>query len=356
MKTGRSISELAQEIQRQTETKRDFIAPGKSQALTFKAEQGFKFELAGQDDFDTEQNFHSQLGESLGIPKPYYERLRQEAPDLLVKNVNHWLPSQPKRMIRTLDGKARAYLSDRYRPLDHFDLMDAILPQIMKTECIVESCEVTPSRLYLKAVSPRITGEVNVGDFVQAGVMVSNSEIGLGSLTVQPLLFRLVCRNGAIVNDLAFRKTHVGRNGYGELTQAVQFFRDDTKQASDRAFFLQVRDTVAAVLTPERFQPLVDKMRRAFENPFAATDVEPIVEEVTKRWTLHDGERKSVMAHLIAGGDLSQYGMMNALTRTAQDVQDYDRATELEIAGGDVLQLTNGAWRKLVEASIANKN
>ena len=73
------------------------------------------------------------------------------------------------------------------------------------------SCEVTESHLYLKVVNKKLKAEVGIGDVVQAGFVVSNSEVGLGSLKVEPLIYRLVCKNGLIVKDFAQKKYHVGR-------------------------------------------------------------------------------------------------------------------------------------------------
>lgn len=50
-----------------------------------------------------------------------------------------------------------------------------------------------------------------LGDIVQTGVVVSNSEVRQGTLSVEPLLYRLVFRNGLIALDRSLRKTHVGR-------------------------------------------------------------------------------------------------------------------------------------------------
>lgn len=36
--------------------------------------------------------------------------------------------------------------------------------------------------------------EIVPGDIVQAGFVVSNSEIGLGALKVEPLVYRLICK------------------------------------------------------------------------------------------------------------------------------------------------------------------
>ena len=55
-----------------------------------------------------------------------------------------------------------------------------------------ESYQITESRMYIKAVNPRLQAEVSPGDIVQAGVIISNSEVGLGSVSIQPLIL-LMC-------------------------------------------------------------------------------------------------------------------------------------------------------------------
>jgi hypothetical protein len=83
-----------------------------------------------------------------------------------------------------------------------------------------ESTELTPTRLYLKVVTPRVQIEIQPGDIVQAGVVISNSEVGQGTLSVQPLVYRLICRNGLIAADRAMRKTHVGRMSDASSTRS----------------------------------------------------------------------------------------------------------------------------------------
>ena len=48
---------------------------------------------------------------------------------------------------------------------------------------------------------------------------------------------------------------------------------------------------------------------------------------------------------------MSQYGLINAVTRTAEDAKSYDRATELEMAGAAVLDLKPTEWRDLALAA-----
>jgi hypothetical protein len=289
------------------------------------------------------------------IPKPYYDRMLADAPELLARNVNHWFASRPARkLVRTLDGQCRAILSDSYRPLDNYDLANAVLPRLLDLGCRVVSSEITESRFYLKAVTDRLQGDVKPGDAIQAGLVVSNSEVGQGSLRIESLDFRLVCTNG-MIRETAVRKAHLGR-GAGRQTDAIEdareFFRDETKLADDRAFFLKVQDAVGAMFDPARFDARLDQYRDLAAQPIEADPIR-VVEATAKRLELTDGERSSVLRHLLCGGDLSAWGLANAITRTAEDAADYDRATTLEALGGTVVELKPSEWRGLTTAMAA---
>lgn len=352
MKSGKTLVELAQELERQKTEKRDFVAPTQQLEIVSAPENRTDYGLRvnGHGTFPLMQTAHEQIAARVGIPQKYYDRMRSNAPALLGQNVNHWFQAQPeKRMIRTLDGNARAFLSDRYRPLDNFDLADTVLPSITRAGCRVESAELTERRLYIKAVTERITLEVKKGDVVQAGIVISNSEIGAGSVKVEPMVFRLVCLNGMIANDAAMRKYHVGRSGEaGDL--AEEFFKDATRRADDRAFWMKVRDVVEGAFQKDVFERIVNRMQMAAESEIKNDPVEA-VELVQAKFGLNDEERTGILTHLIKGGDLTQWGLVNAITRASQDVKDYDRATDLERLGGTVLELPKSDWQEIAVAA-----
>ena len=79
---------------------------------------------------------HQQIGQFTEIPWKYYDKMRTESPRLLVENVNHWLYSdaEQRRMIRTLDGNMRAFLSDRYRRIDNEQVAESVLPIISRMD------------------------------------------------------------------------------------------------------------------------------------------------------------------------------------------------------------------------------
>lgn len=223
-----------------------------------------------------------------------------------------------------------------------------MLPHLQKLGGEVISGQVTDSRFYLKASTPRIRGDVVVGDAVQAGVAISNSEIGDGSLRVDEMTYRLVCLNGAI-HGQAVRKNHVGRKHDADELSGREFYRDETRQAEDKAFFLKVRDTVSNVLSQDRLNRHLEAMRGAKEKKIE-TDPCQVVECTAKRFGLGEFERGSILKHLVEDGDLSAFGLGNAVTRASQDVESYETATAMEAVGGRILELSRKDWNELLGA------
>jgi len=350
MKSGRSITEIAQEISRQAATKQDFIA---STAKLRMLEDGHTLELEGQGAFGVTDLALTQVGDRVGIPTKYVRRMQTEAPALLAANVNHWFTERPEtRMVRTLDGKARAFLSNRYSRIDNLDVAEVALPVLGNLPGLrIISCEVTEHRLYIKAVTDRVRREITsrrVGDIVEAGVMISNSEVGLGSVLVTPFAYFLACTNAAI-REGGKRWNRIGRHA-AEQDDIYALLTDETKAADDKALLLKVRDTIGAALDETLFDRWVGKVQGSTDNRIEG-DVTKAIEVLGNRLSLTNSEQSSVLRYLVEGGDLSQYGLMNAVTRTAEDAQSYDRATELEAAGAAIVDLDKSEWRELAMAA-----
>ena len=366
MKTGKSLQELAVEIERQANTKRDLVAP--VEKLRFivegKAVNEDEVELAvakkdGTTDYlGINQLAHSQIAEYVGIPQPYYRRLLAEDPRLLEQNVNRWLPAvkDDRRLVRTLDGKVRAFLSDKYRPLDNEELAEAVLPVLLDRKLSILSCEITERRLYIKAVDERILQDVPTGkalgdgshhffDTISPGIVISNSEVGFGATDISASVFTRACTNLALLGTL-IRKTHVGaRIQAGD--DAYALFTDHTKKLTDGAALSQIRDVVAAAFDEARFAAHADKLKEAAGVKLEAKVVTEVVERFGKKYQLTEGTRNGILARLIEGGDLTKYGLHAAVTRHSQDVEDYDTATELERLGGQVIDIKATEWKQL---------
>ena len=252
-------------------------------------------------------------------------------------------------MVRTLDygsGQvARALLSDRYRRIDNLEIASAVLPLVAGQDGMeVMSCEVTENTLYLKIVHHRLEMAC-VGDRVQAGVIISNSEVGLGAVSVQPLVYTLACTNGMVVNSMGERRTHVGRAAKA-LEDSFSIYTDETLEAEDHAFMLKLRDTTLAAIEEARFTQIVGFLEQSHGAKITGR-VQDVIELTGKAYDLNQPEQDSILGYLIQGGDLSLYGLSNAITRASQDVDSYDRATALEGIGWQVATMPKTQWKEI---------
>jgi len=305
---------------------------------------------------------HGQIAEYTGIPKAYYDRMAGADPALLAANVNRWMHdderAKDKRMVRTLDGKVRAMLSNKYRPLENEELAEAILPVMLESGLLVLSAEITERRMYIKAVDKKILKDIPTGcklgeghnhfDTLSPGIIVSNSEVGYGALSIEDGVYTGGCTN-LMIGFKAFKKYHTGARA--ELSDDVYaLLTDQTKRLTDAAVWGQVRDIVSNTLSQVGFEKRCESLVAATTDPIGDEVVE-VIERVGKRFQVAETERKGILRHLIEGGDLTRYGLHSAITRHSADVEDYDRATELERLGGQIIDLPRTQWGELLKAA-----
>jgi len=359
MKTGKTLTQLAQEIERQSNAKRDFIVP--TPALKVVADRGQVAIEFGDQRAVINDLAHRQIAEHAGIPIKYYDRMREQAPELLAQNIHEWFMRDPaKRMIRTLDGKVRAFMSDRYRPLENSELCEAVLPPLLEAGVEVLSCDVTETRLYIKAVDQRIARDIPKGGKMGDGkhvifdtccpaITIANSEVGMGMLAIQTSVFTKACTNLGTFGDTHIKKYHIGGKHEIQGDAVYSVLSDQTRRLTDAALWAQSRDVVRAAFSEAQFASTCKKLTEAthdkIENPTE------IIELTAKKFGVGENEKTSILKHLIEGGDLSRYGLFNAVTRTAEDLASYDRATDFERMGGQIIELSKNEWADLAKAA-----
>ncbi len=345
MKTGKTINELAISVANLRNLARDYRAPQNvltmDEHLNLATIEGNNGRLL----MKPTELMNNQLAEKLGVPVKYYNRMMTEAPQLLRANVNEWLGrSTEKRFIRTLVNPdanpvtpgltGRAFLGNGYKPLDNYDMLEALLPALSGAGLALKSSEVTEKRLYMQMVTTKIEARVNglkggVDDRVQLGLVVSNSEVGCGVL-----VYRLVCTNGMIVGEdmPGFRKVHVGSTLARGDDASV--FTDETKRLTDAAVWAQAKDAISAAVNQTNLDRIVERLNGIAQVKLA--NPEAAVELVSKKFDLLETERTGVMRNLIEGGDVTQWVLTNAVTALANEHPSYDRVIDLETIGGKI--------------------
>lgn len=369
MKAGRSLTDIATELQRQVETKRDYLASqGAIEVKVVDGEivaDGFNGSALGITNFA-----HGQIAQHLSIPQKYYDRMKVEQPELLAKNVNTWLhkDGEERRMVRALDGKVRAFLSPKYRPLDNSDLLAHIVPVLSQLpDFRPTSLELTETRFYIKGILESLSDKLPEGmtwgsghnavgakdGLIVAAVSISNSDVGNGALKVEPSVYSTWCTNLAIMKSAAMRKYHVGR-GF-EADDNLEIYRDETRQADDRAFWLKVQDVTKSAFDRQVWERAVAAIRAAGQVEIVSKELPTVVEVAVKQLALPERTTGTILTNLAKNGDLSKWGLSSAITEAANTDEDYEVATQLERAGGEVLALEGRAWDTIATAVPVKK-
>lgn len=363
MKFGKSIQDLIREVERQSETRKDYSATTDALTMEPVTEGGAKTDVViamkGNGTLPATDLAHRQIGQYTGIPAAYYDRMRQEKPELLANNVNTWFKNKPtQRMVRTLDSRIRAFLSSSFRALDYFDLVEAAVPSLLQQGMEIVSCDVTETRLYIKAADKRVVRKIDgrrvidgrLVEFedISPSLTLSNSEVGMGQLAIDLGIYQHQCKNMSIFTERALKKTHVGVRH--ELVEDVAILSEGTRSLTDAALWSQVRDVIANGFKPEQFDKTLIKVNAMQADKIEGDPIKAI-ESVAKKFSFTVEEQNIVQKQLIEGANLSRWGLFNAVTRAAEDLSSYDRATEFERIGGQIIELPKSEWKVLAEAA-----
>ncbi len=295
----------------------------------------------GNDSFPTSfpmtRHAETQVCEWLGIPHRYYDAMCEAGLwSLAAANLAKWIPTKgtEKRLVRTAEGRVRAVLSDRYRPLDNYDVVVTALEVAQQTPhgAKVQYCHLTEQQMAVDLVVPALAEEVRAGDLLIPGIRVSNSEVGSAALRVEPYVYRKICKNG-MVGPQSLYRAHLG----ARLTEGEQFYSPETLRATDAAVFSQVRDYVRAGLDGTILAQFVGQLRAAagirVEDPIRAVD------SVSASLAASKAEKAAILSAFIGEADPTLYGLAQAITRQAQEIPTEVGFTWERYAGAIVAEL-----------------
>lgn len=353
MHRGLSLQELAAKIENDARSQKDLIAPTDQIRMTV-VDNDVNLSIDGHGQYGINENTHGQISARLAIPKKYYDRMLSDAPTLLSQNVNTWFQANPEpRMVRTItdrgpagtDGLARAFLSNRYRRIDHIMVAQAVLPQILEHGGLTPiQNAITDNHLFMKFVNPRVEAEVAVGDPVQAGFAITNSEVGKGAYSVEMFLYRLICLNG-MITQTSIRKFHSGRAWDAE-GEAYEVFSDATLEADDRVLMMKMQDLVKVALEQSKFDTLVEKARLAAGTEVTSVNLMKSVEVLSNHLGIGQDLTQIVTQNLLMArpsngkAHHTLWDYANAVTSVANHEplkNDFDRQHELQKLGSEVL-------------------
>lgn len=330
------LAVLAREFQTVKEHRKDYVV--ETTALkAVPSQAGMMLEIKELGTYEPTGIFHEQVSEKAKIPLDFYRRLQERNTNVLCSVVNEFLPDKEVRMVRALDfgeGKkyARALVSPRFRALDNYDLLLNALQCFKQYQDSGHKLTISQSfaddtNFYLKAITDQ-RAEVKVGDIVEGGIIIRNSEVGRGALRVEPYVNRLVCNNGAVVGT--YRRFHLGRDNGKELGDQ-SIWSDITNTQRDELVWSEVSDIVKATLDGKFFDEYVQKAKALTEKTYQKPM--EVLNHQLGTWKFSKEEADAILNSFVNGGDSSAWGIVNAMTSIAKTAETVARQVEIEELG-----------------------
>lgn len=329
------LQKLVSQLEYQNTVKQDIVVPG----YTMHFDGMSELLNISNHEYRLTEHCHDQISQKLEIPIGYYRKLRKEFPDLLASNINGWLSKKEsaKYLLRTFNydeagtqNICRAMLSNRYNVMDNFDVLIAALDAIKKAQIHVEivKAEVTEKRMYLHVIAPEIHVQATelldgyladrsnaiLNNGIISGIVISNSEVGLGTYEVSARAQVLRCKNGVHDRDAKFRKVHLG----ARLDEGIIDWSEGTKQKNYELIVSQTRDAVKTYLSEEYLGKLTTKLQsykeQTVEHPSG------LIERVSTELNIAESHKESILRYFLKDNDESVFGMFNAFTRESQNM------------------------------------
>ena len=343
------------EIKKNASQRNDLVVPLNSISLG-KTESNV---YINGDLFIATDTFHTHLAQRLDIPMPYYRKMLKSSKRLLQLNVNHWLNSFPKNkqvLLRSYvksDTKsksflswnsetliARGLLSNRYKIMDNNELFYDL--QYIIDDFEVMSCYHNDEITNVKIKFPKLEGEVKKGDVVTGGLVLRNSELGFSSITATSLIYRLVCDNGMMLPNVASinSKYHIGKpitlSKYSSEEKVNDYELPEKLTADICDMIIDLQDEV-------KFKSNLDSLKETTKRKFKNIDYKYLRRE----FNTSIKEEEQIKENLEISSDFTQYGLIQAITATARELSNVQRAIHLERLGGRLLNIPQRQWNVL---------
>ena len=132
-----------------------------------------------------------------------------------------------------MPGDDRAIFTPRYKPVDNFEIL-ARLDEMGYAPDTQVQCHLDAEFMLLSIPDGKRSFKIN-GDKMTPGISISNSEVGLASLSVSAFILRLVCTNGMVAKtEISASYRHVSTKILTELPQVFERVADGLGKQKDR--------------------------------------------------------------------------------------------------------------------------
>jgi hypothetical protein len=252
----------------------------------------------------------SQFCQKLDIPVRYFRRLPDEM-KIVVANYDLERLKGTSFLVRGKGEWIRAFLSAEYVACNNSEIAQTAESLLRNGALDVKSFVLEETHMFLKIISEDIMDR-NAG--LKAGIMIGNSEVGMGSVSVEPFVFRKPCTNDLIVSqEKSFRHAHIHLTAH-ELTRRMA-------EAISEGF--QVASSVLDAFLKTREVKVVDPLE--------------VIRKIAEEREFSQKLTDDVVSSYMVEPESNWFGVINSFTNAAQKLAPIQRI-EMERFAGTLLE------------------
>lgn len=263
----------------------------------------------GSDTYPLKPIAQQSIANRLGIPIQYLKRCPE---DIQAVNMNHWIRHEKnEELFFRFDGnKVRAIFTPRYIPTDNLEVLRKLESLNYHPDARVK-CNLDDEFMSLSILDGRQSFAID-GEMMMPGISISNSEVGLASLSISAYLLRLVCTNGMI------SKTQVS--------------------ASYRHISSRILSLLPGVLKNISKELMLQKEQLGFSLESRVENLESTIESFNRQFMLNKLEKEAVAWAIPMEYGFTMFHVVNVYTKAAQHkALPAESNFRLEKVGGTIL-------------------
>lgn len=205
----------------------------------------------------------------------------------------------------------RAFLSAEYVAYNNSEIAQTAESLLRNEALSVRSFVLEETHMFLKIISEDI---VDRGAGLKAGIMIGNSEVGMGSISVEPFVFRKPCTNDLIVSqEKSFRHAHIHLTEYEMTRRMAEAVGEGFKVSSE----------------------LLDAFLKTREEPIR--DPVETIRKIAEARQLSQKLTDEVVSSYLVEPEQNRFSVINAFTNSAQKLGPLQRI-EMERFAGTLLE------------------
>jgi len=255
---------------------------------------------------------------------------------------NQFLPEaiegQPNKeiFVRSHDNLIRGCLSNSYGVFDDFKLVQLVKNVLGEKakEARVTSFSKDDGRGHMNVSFIWDNDNIELGklddgkpDIAKRGISISNSELGLGSVRIEPMLYRLICSNGMV-------------RAMASQANLMRHFGDPKKLEKKIGGIIWNLDKL--------YIDMVNKVKAAREARITKIEVQKFIRETARYFHVSDKTDKIIEAWHKEEGD-DKFAVANAFTRAAHESFEGRDKYDLEVVGNKIVDMDITRMLKQIE-------